>query len=87
MLESFLLTYGIGLLPPILIRYVFVRKTLKRSRALIIVIVFFIINLFAVILLTYPSSSAHFPVFIIATISYGILYDSFRYDIMGLFNK
>jgi len=83
----FLLTYGIGLLPPILIRYIFVRETLKRSRALIIVIVFYIIHLFIVILLSEGRPSAHFPLIIIATISYGILYDSFRYDIMRWFNK
>ncbi|MCK4401944.1 hypothetical protein KAW08_06560 [bacterium] len=69
---SALLTWGVGLLPPILIRFVFVRKPLSKKVALILVSMFWFLNL-AFFIAIGSQSKTHAALFLVALASYYIL--------------
>lgn len=71
-LLSFILTWGIGLLPPILIRFVFIRKPLSKTWAIVLVVLFLFINL-AVFLALGSENKTHTALLLVAWISYYIL--------------
>ena len=72
LIVSALLTWGLGLLPPVLIRYVFMRRPISKVAALIIAGIFWCINLVLFIALG-SQSKTHFAVFLVAAASYYIL--------------
>lgn len=69
---SALLTWGIGLLPPVLIRFVFVKRPISKKVAIIIVSVFWFFNLMLFIALG-SQSKTHLALFLVAVASYYIL--------------
>jgi len=69
---SALLTWGVGLLPPILIRFIFVRKPLSKKVAIILVSIFWFLNLGFFIAIGSQSKS-HTALFLVALASYYIL--------------
>ncbi len=69
---SFVITWSIGLLPPVLIRYLFVKRPLMKWPAIGIAICFWFINISIFIALGSQSKS-HFALFLIAYVSYWIL--------------
>jgi len=71
-LLSFLLTWVIGLLPPLLIRYVFLRKPLSSNSAYVISAIFLFLNLLLFISLG-STNKSHGVLVLIAFISYYIL--------------
>lgn len=69
---SFLLTWIIGLTPPCLIRFVFLRRPLSKIAAVVTSGLFVVINLFIFILLG-SQSKTHAALIFVAWVSYGIL--------------
>lgn len=69
---SFILTWGIGLTPPLLIRYVLVRRPLGKKAVIPIVIVFWFVNLVIFTALG-SQSKTHTALFLVALVSYYIL--------------
>ena len=69
---SALLTLGVGLLPPILIRFVFARKPLSRKVAIVLVCIFGVLNLCFFIAVG-NQSKTHAALFLVAVVSYYIL--------------
>ena len=67
---SFIITWVIGLVPPLLIRYVIIRKPITKTPAVIVAGIFLIINLSIFIAL---GSKAHVVLILIAYVSYRIL--------------
>lgn len=68
---SALLTWGVGLLPPILIRFAFVKHALSKSTALILAFVLWIVNLIIFTALG-STSKTHGALFLVAWASYAI---------------
>lgn len=69
---SALLTWGVGLLPPILIRYLFIRKPLSKKVAIVLACIFLFLNLFFFIAIG-SQSKTHSALFLVAIASYYIL--------------
>jgi len=69
---SFVLTWGIGLLPPIIIRYVIIKKPLYRKWSICLVIIFLIINIIIFTALD-SQSKTHAALYLVAITSYYIL--------------
>lgn len=72
LVSSFVLTWGIGLAPPVLIRYVVLRKSMKWGWAIGLTALFWIINLNAFIALG-SESKKHGALILVAMVSYAIL--------------
>jgi len=72
LIVSFLLTWGIGLIPSLLIRYLIVKKPLSKMWAISLVIVFWIIN-FIIFTALGSQSRTHVALFLVAWVSYIIL--------------
>lgn len=74
---SFLLTWSIGLIPPILMRYVILRRAMTRWGAIAFAIALWILNFFLFTILAFALGSqeqTHHPVLLlIAILSYYIL--------------
>lgn len=69
---SFLITWSIGLLPPLLIRYVIIRRPLSKWVAIAVCAVFWFTNI--IIFTTLGSQSkTHAALYLIAFVSYWIL--------------
>jgi len=69
---SFLFTWVIGLTPPCLIRFVFLKRPVSKIAAVVTSGLFIVINLVVFILLGSQSKS-HMALFFVAWVSYGIL--------------
>lgn len=69
---SIVITWGIGLTPPLLIRYVFLKKPIAKKPAIIIASVFWFINLVLFVALG-SRSKTHAALFLVAVASYYIL--------------
>ena len=69
---SIVITWGIGLTPPLLIRYVFLKKTIAKKPAIIIASVFWFINFLLFVALG-SRSKTHAALFLVAVASYYIL--------------
>lgn len=69
---SFIVTWIVGLTPPILIRYLLYRKPVSRKVAIFLVVFLYFLNLFFFIILG-SVSKTHAVLFLIAWISYRIL--------------
>ena len=69
---SAILTWGIGLSVPVLIRYVFLRRPINKNPAIVIVVILYFIQLFMWIGLG-STSKSHAALFFIAFASYYIL--------------
>jgi len=69
---SAILTWGIGLSAPVLIRYVFLRRPINKNPAIVIVVILYFIQLFMWIGLG-STSKSHAALFFIAFASYYIL--------------
>jgi len=67
---SFVVTWGIGLTPPVIIRYVALKRALGRSAALAIVIGFWVLN---VLIFTALGSQSHTALTLVGMVSYWIL--------------
>ena len=69
---SFVLTWAVGLLPPILIRFVFMRRPIEKAWAIGVV---FLLWLFNVIFFTAlgSQSKTHAALFLVSCVSYAIL--------------
>ena len=74
---SALLTWGVGLLPPVLVRFVFVKKSLSKKSAILFVSVFWILNLIFFIAIG-SQSKAHAALFLVAWASYTILHKGYK---------
>ncbi len=72
-IPSFLLTWGIGLAPPLLIRRVFVKRPLSKRAAVGLVALFWIINMVVFAALG-SRSKTHMALIFVAWVSYGILH-------------
>jgi hypothetical protein len=70
---SLLLTWGIGLTPPLVFRYLIIRKPLSRGWALSVCGLFVIVNL-AIFIALGSESKTHTAVVLIAMVSYWILH-------------
>lgn len=73
LLFSIILTWGIGLAPPLLIRYAILRRPLSKTVAIVIVVVFWFINISIFIALG-SQSKTHAALFFVALVSYYILH-------------
>lgn len=71
-ISDILFTWGVGLLPPFLIRYVFYRRQIKEYMAVIVCATFLVFNLIFFISLG-SQSKTHAVLFLIAIVSYKIL--------------
>ena len=69
---SFIITWGIGLTPPLLIRYVFLRWPMRKPWAILIVVFLWMFNLILFALLG-SESKTHGALLLVALVSYGIL--------------
>ena len=69
---SFILTWGIGLSVPVLIRYVFLRKPINKIPAIVIVVILLFLQL-ALWTSLGSVNKSHAVLVLIAYISYGIL--------------
>ena len=69
---SIILTWGIGLLPPVLIRYVFLKRPIGNWPAIGICAFFWIFN-FILFTVLGSKSKTHAVLLIVAGVSYGIL--------------
>lgn len=72
-LFSAILTWGGGLLIPILLRYVFIRKPINKSWAKFLVVILFIIQFIIWVGFLGSTSKSHIALFLIAYVSYQIL--------------
>ncbi|MFH1061883.1 MAG: hypothetical protein V1747_03235 [Candidatus Omnitrophota bacterium] len=71
-LISAFLTWGVGLLLPVLIRFVFVRRPLSKNITIILVVVFWVFNI-ALFTLLESKSKTHSALLLVAVASYYIL--------------
>jgi hypothetical protein len=69
---SFLMTWGIGLTPPLLIRYVFVKRPISRGPAIALVVAFWFFN-FLLFTALGSQSKTHSALLLVALVSYFIL--------------
>jgi len=72
LLISFIITWAIGLLPPLLIRYVFLKKPLSKKASIITCILLWIFNIVIFISLG-SESKAHGVLLLVAYVSYLLL--------------
>lgn len=72
LLISTIITWGIGLIPPIFIRYVFLKRPMSNKNAIIVCGLFWLINLIIFIALG-SESKTHVALYLIAWASYLIL--------------
>lgn len=72
LLISFILTWGIGLLPPVLIRFAFVKRPIGKWPAVGICMLFWFANLILFSMLG-SKSKAHTALTLVAVVSYWIL--------------
>lgn len=71
-LIGFIITYGIGLIPPIILRYIWIKKPMERNAAITTAVVFGLVNIVISTLIKGEAASP-FPIFIIGSISAAIL--------------
>lgn len=69
---SLLLTWVIGLAPPLITRFVVLRRPMRRNRAIAFAAAFWFVNLFVFVALG-SESKTHFALLLIAVASYAIL--------------
>jgi hypothetical protein len=69
---SFLITWGIGLLPPVLIRYAIIRRPLSKWVAIAVCAVFWFTNIIIFTALG-SQSKTHAALYLVAFVSYWIL--------------
>ncbi len=74
---SFILTWGIGLAPPVIIRYAILRKPLPKKGAIPIVILFWFVNI-GIFTALGSQSKTHAALFLVAWVSYYILRRGYR---------
>lgn len=67
------LTWAIGMTPPLLIRFVFMRRQMQKGWAVAIVALFLIFNFWLFIGVLESKSKSHFALFLVAYVSYRIL--------------
>lgn len=72
LLISLFLTWGIGLLPPVIIRYVLIRKPISKIPAIVVAGIFCILNLCLFIALG-SQNKTHYALILVAVVSYYIL--------------
>jgi len=72
LIVSVLLTWGLGLLFPILVRFALVRKPLSKKVAILLVCIFWVLNLIFFIAIG-SQSKTHMALFLVAIASYYIL--------------
>lgn len=69
---SFVITWSIGLLPPVLIRYAIIRRPLSKWVAIAVCALFWFVNILIFTALG-SQSKAHAALYLIAFVSYWIL--------------
>ncbi len=72
LLLSFLFTWGVGLAPPLLIRFVFMRRPIGKGWAVGLVVLFLLFNIGLFTALG-SQSKTHFALYLVAIVSYMIL--------------
>jgi hypothetical protein len=72
LLISFLLTWGVGLLPPVLIRFVFLKRPIGKWPAVGVCMFFWFLNLILFSILG-SQSKTHTALTLVAMVSYWIL--------------
>jgi hypothetical protein len=72
LIVSFIITWTIGLIPPVLIRYVFLKQPMAKKLAIVISAVFWLLNLILFISMG-SGIKSHFALMIVAYVSYYIL--------------
>ena len=72
-LFSFILTWGIGITPPLLIRYAIIKRPLPKKAAIPLVVLFWLINIIIFTALG-SQSKTHAALFLVAWASYYILH-------------
>ena len=82
-LISFILTWTIGLFPPVLIRFLILRKPIKRGWAILVAFVFFCTNI-AIFQALGSTSKTHLGLLLVGWASYGILRKSKKIDYSSL---
>lgn len=83
LLLSFVATWGIGLAPPILVRYVIIRRPIGKAWAIGIVGCFWVFNILLFSLLS-GRSSGHGSLALVAIVSYAILRRSDKVKVLAL---
>lgn len=83
LLGSGLVTWGIGLAPPLLIRFVLIRRPIDKRWALVLVALFWMFNLVVFILLG-SESKTHFALLLIGYASYSILRKGARKQVLPI---
>ncbi|MBN8733765.1 MAG: hypothetical protein J0L64_24735 [Acidobacteria bacterium] len=83
LLLSFLATWGVGLAPPMLVRYVFARRPIAKALAIVIVCGFWIFNTLLFSILS-GRSSGHGALVLVALVSYAILRRSHKLQFASL---
>ncbi|NLI79248.1 MAG: hypothetical protein GX442_22735 [Candidatus Riflebacteria bacterium] len=71
LLLSVLITWGIGLAPPIVIRYLLWRKPLSKTASITLCVLFWVTNL-GIFLALGSTSKSHGVLYLIAFVSHGI---------------
>jgi|SaaInlStandDraft_4_1057021.scaffolds.fasta_scaffold78335_2 hypothetical protein len=79
---SFLITWSIGLLPPVLIRYAIIRRPLSKWVAIAVCAVFWFANIIIFTALG-SQSKTHAALYLIAFVSYWILRKEPKYSTSG----
>lgn len=74
---SFIITWSIGLIPPLLIRYVFLRRPIGKWPAIGVAGLFMILNIFLFVAMGSENKS-HTVLFLIAWVSYIILRKGYK---------
>ncbi len=69
---SFILTWGIGLAPPLIIRFVIMKRPLAKSPAIVVAVVFLFLNLLFFVAIG-SQSKTHAALLLVAWASYAIL--------------
>ena len=82
-LISFIVTWTIGLFPPVLIRFLILRKPIKRRWAILVAFVFFCTNI-AIFQALGSTSKTHLGLLLVGWASYGILRKSKKIDYSAL---
>jgi hypothetical protein len=70
---SLVLTWGIGLLPPVVTRFGILRRPLEKMPAIIFVVVFWMVNIGIFVTWLGSRSRSHFALSLVAIASYYIL--------------
>lgn len=75
---SFVLTWGIGLSIPVLLRFVILKRPIEKKWAITVVIILWVLNFIIFVGLLESESKTHAALFLVALVSYWILRKGFK---------